>query len=83
MFELKAINRFEDLEASEKEGKQIIRKPGDIFIVNNPARARMLAGDNSRKIKYAEITKGIKNTLQKRLGLAKIMFGKPIDKKCK
>ena len=60
MFELKAINRFEDLEASEKEGKQIIRKPGDIFIVNNPARARMLAGDNSRKIKYAEITKGIK-----------------------
>ena len=60
MFELKAINRFEDLEASEREGRQIIRKPGDIFIVNNPARARMLAGDNSRKIKYAEITKGIK-----------------------
>lgn len=60
MFELKAINRFNDLEASEKEGKEVIRKPGDVFTVDNIERVRLLAGENPRKIKYAKIIKGIK-----------------------
>lgn len=60
MFELKAINQFKDLEVSAKEGHDVIRKPGDIFTVDSIARARLLAGENSRKIRFAEIVKGIK-----------------------
>lgn len=60
MFELKTINRFNDLEASEKEGKEIIRKPGEVFTVDDIGRARTLAGENPRRIKYAEIVRGIK-----------------------
>lgn len=80
-------NSSKNIEETTKNIKEISENLNSVSKqideVSMPLINSAVCNTNSTMKNVNEITKGIKNTLQKRLGLAKIMFGKPIDKKCK
>ena len=80
-------NSSQNIEETTKNIKEISENLNSVSRqideVSMPLINSAVCNTNSTMKNVNEITKGIKNTLQKRLGLAKIMFGKPIDKKCK
>ncbi len=73
MFELKVINQFRDIPATQAAGHDVIRHSGDIITVDDVERTKILLGYGPHKIKFCELLSAKKRATSERKG-KKIIF---------
>ena len=82
----RAENSFQNIEETTENIKNITKNLNEISEIieeeTMPSVNSVLSETNSTMENAEEITSGIKTTLKKRMGLMRLMFGKPINNNC-